>query len=173
MDVSAFVSISAFFAQRGRVAPWPLQGGRRGHTIPRGHTEPTKGADLDIYNDHENDIDIDIDSDNENDDTDDDAATTTTTRTTRTIKNTKCGKQKIHSEFTLRKLFPDSWTGMHRRRLLQPTDTSLNTLLSFPDNRVMLVLRATRALSVRWSSKRCRMIPLSPRTTLVWLWLRW
>ena len=38
--------------------------------LPRGRTEPTKAADLDIENDRENDIDSE--NDNDNDDTDDD-----------------------------------------------------------------------------------------------------
>ena len=66
-----------FFCRSVRFSPdadglyhWPLQSGRRGHTVPPGQTEPTKAADLDIKNDNENDNENDIDNDNENDDDD-------------------------------------------------------------------------------------------------------
>ena len=57
VDFPFFLSICAFCARRGRVAPLGP------HTLAHGLKEPTKASDLDIHNDHENDIHSDSDSD--------------------------------------------------------------------------------------------------------------
>ena len=60
----------------------------------RADTEPTKAADLDIYNDHENDIDIGIDNENDDDDH----------VNVESLKKTKCKKKKI-IQFSFRGCF--------------------------------------------------------------------
>ena len=60
-----------FSPDAGEMHPWKLQKRAPAPTLlPCGQSEPTKASDLDIHNDHENDIDSDSEKDNDNDEND-------------------------------------------------------------------------------------------------------